>query len=75
MFQPVFQAKELSGQNKNSFRKYSVPSFRSVHTSLFLRVLSGHDDESHVFKEMDPGAFFTFSIPFDMVGKTKVSIN
>lgn len=34
-------------------------------------LLLGHDDESHVFKEMDPGAFFTFSIPFDMKGNTK----
>ncbi|XP_028400600.1 TBCC domain-containing protein 1-like [Dendronephthya gigantea] len=34
-------------------------------------LLLGHDDESHVFKEMDPNTFFTFSIPFDMKGKTK----
>ncbi|XP_046840544.1 TBCC domain-containing protein 1-like [Xenia sp. Carnegie-2017] len=34
-------------------------------------LLLGHDDESHVFQEMDPSAFFTFSIPFDMRGKTK----
>lgn len=32
----------------------------------------GHDDESHVFQEMDPEAFFTFSIPFGMKGHTKV---
>lgn len=34
-------------------------------------LLLGHDDESHVFQEMDPEAFFTFSIPFGMKGHTK----
>ena len=68
-----FFGKLCQGKAKKVSANSWLPLFHSAHT-FFFGVLTGHDDESHVFKEMDPGAFFTFSIPFDMKGKTKVSI-